>query len=190
MIKGKFDFKELKQYQKKLEKLAKDSEKIDEFCEQCAKRLAAELLKIVIPLTPAEQSLKYIDEDGKPKTKKVGGTLKRGWIAKTEQEAENGTETENLGAYIQSAIDSLNITKSGNIYTIEIINPVHYASYVEEGHRQEVGRYVPAIGKKLKQSFVEGKHMLRDSEKELDKKTKAILERKIKTFLEEYLNGN
>ena len=29
--------------------------------------------------------------------------------------------------------------------------------------RQEVGRYVPAIGKKLKQPFVQGKHMLKDS---------------------------
>lgn len=185
MIKGKFDFRELKQYQKKLEKLAKDSEKIDEFCEQCAKELAARLLATVIPRTPVGQSLEYIDEDGKTKTKKVGGTLRRGWTAKTEQEAESGGSV-NATSYA----NSLNITKSGNIYTIEVINPVHYASYVENGHRQEVGRYVPAIGKRLTKSWVDGKFMLKISEEEIDRKSHAILERKIKTFLEEYLNGD
>ena len=43
--------------------------------------------------------------------------------------------------------DSLNISKEGDTYKVEIVNPVHYASYVEYGHRQEPGRYVAAIGK-------------------------------------------
>ena len=38
---------------------------------------------------------------------------------------------------------------------------VKYAPYVELGHHQEVGRYVPAIKKKLKKSFVAGKPFLR-----------------------------
>jgi len=33
---------------------------------------------------------------------------------------------------------------------------VEYAPYVEFGHRQEPGRYVPAIGKRLVASYVDG----------------------------------
>ena len=35
-----------------------------------------------------------------------------------------------------------------------------YAPHVEFGHRQQPGRYVPAIGKRLKASYVEGQHFL------------------------------
>lgn len=38
---------------------------------------------------------------------------------------------------------------------------VEYAPFVELGHDQEVGRYVPAIGKRLVASHVEGKPYLR-----------------------------
>lgn len=38
---------------------------------------------------------------------------------------------------------------------------VEYAPYVELGHDQEVGRYVPAIGKRLVASHVDGKPFLK-----------------------------
>lgn len=38
---------------------------------------------------------------------------------------------------------------------------VEYAPYVEFGHHQEVGRYVPAIGKRLVRSFVPGTPFLK-----------------------------
>lgn len=68
--------------------------------------------------------------------------------------------------------------KFGNNYIVIVENPVKYASYVEYGHRQEPGRYVPALGKRLKQSWVEGKYMLTISEKELESQLPAILEQK------------
>lgn len=43
---------------------------------------------------------------------------------------------------------------------IIIENLVRYAPMVNYGHRQEVGRYVPAIGKTLKRPYVAGKYML------------------------------
>ena len=46
---------------------------------------------------------------------------------------------------------------------VEVYNDTEYASHVEWGHRQKVGRYVPAIGKTRKKPFVEGSHMLRDA---------------------------
>ena len=46
---------------------------------------------------------------------------------------------------------------------VEVYNNTEYAAHVEYGHRQKVGQYVPAIGKRLKKPFVPGKHMLRDA---------------------------
>lgn len=49
---------------------------------------------------------------------------------------------------------------SGSEITIELRNSKDYASFVENGHRQNVGQYVPAIGKRLKASWVPGRHFL------------------------------
>lgn len=45
--------------------------------------------------------------------------------------------------------------------TESIYSDVEYAPYVELGHHQEPGRYVPAIKKRLKRSWVPGKPFLR-----------------------------
>ena len=45
----------------------------------------------------------------------------------------------------------------------EVGNATEYTAHVEYGHRQKVGRFVPAIGKRLKQGFVPGKKMLHRS---------------------------
>ncbi len=66
---------------------------------------------------------------------------------------------------------------------VTVYNNVKYAAHVEWGHRQEVGKYVPAIGKKLKKPFVEGKHMLRDAVNE----TEEYLEDDVMDILEELL---
>ena len=56
---------------------------------------------------------------------------------KSEAEARRGGAKIG-GKYVQS----LPISKRGGNYQIEIVNSVHYASYVEFGHRQTLRRYV------------------------------------------------
>lgn len=54
----------------------------------------------------------------------------------------------------------------GNVHSIKVgydVNKAPYADAYENGHKQQVGRYVPAIGKKLKVSFVPGRHVVKDS---------------------------
>ena len=48
-------------------------------------------------------------------------------------------------------------------YSMTIGSSLSYAQAVEEGHKQEAGKYVPAIGKKLKKEFVPGNHVIKDS---------------------------
>lgn len=115
---GKVDYKQLKEFQKKLQQL---NDKQQEFCEAAAKELAARLLAKVIRRTPVGQ---YPKGSGM-----TGGTLRRGW-----------TGNANTGAaYAQS----LPIQKQGNTFVVDIINPTEYASYVEYGHRTRgVGGWV------------------------------------------------
>lgn len=53
---------------------------------------------------------------------------------------------------------------------------VDYAPYVELGHNQEVGRYVPAIGKRLVASHVEGKPFIRPAVEDHAAEYKKIAE--------------
>jgi hypothetical protein len=160
---GNCDFSQLKDLQKRMEKLQRND--FQAFCEECAKELAARLLAKVIKRTPVGQY--------EPSTGKMGGTLRRGWTAKTEEEAKSGGN-QNAKAYA----DSLQVTKMGDVYQIEIINPVHYASYVEYGHRTRNHK-----------GWVPGRFMLTISEKELDAQAPKILEKKLMKYLGECLDG-
>lgn len=128
-----------------------DPTQMDQFFTSCAKELAARLLAKVIKRTPVGQ---YPKGSGK-----VGGTLRRGWTAE---------QTSDAAAYV----NSLNVTKQGNDYVIEIINPVEYASYVEFGHRTRDHT-----------GWVEGKFMLTISEDEIRKSAPNILENKLENYL-------
>lgn len=55
------------------------------------------------------------------------------------------------------------IFRQGDMLCVEIINPMEYASFVEWGHKQTPGRYVPQIGKKLVNDWVDGAHMMQIS---------------------------
>ena len=101
------------------------------------------------------------------RTPVVSGDLRRAW------KADNS---------------SLSVRREGDEYVIEIINSMSYSSYVEYGHRQEPGRYVPALGKRLKKSWVNGRFMLTRSEVEMDSKMPKILEKKLERKLRELID--
>mgnify|MGYP001208953737 CR=1 FL=1 len=139
---------------------------VDAFCRIVAKELAARLLAQVIKRTPVG--------DYPKSTGKKGGTLRRGWTAQSEEEAASGSGKGDAVAYA----NALPITKSGNVYEIEIINPVHYASYVEFGHRTRGG-----------DGWVQGRFMLTLSEKEIQRQSTRVVEAKLKKYLGEVFNG-
>ncbi len=86
--------------------------------------------------------------------------------------------------YIRSTEATLKSVKiEGNDLLIEIYNNVEYAGWVEDGHRQEVGRYVPAIGKRLKNSYVEGKHMAKIAIEQIEREIPARFEKQFKGWL-------
>lgn len=160
---GNCDYKQLQQLRENLSRLQKMD--LDKFCRDVSKELAARLLSLVIPRTPVGQ---YPNTSGKK-----GGTLRRGWTAKTHDEAAGGGGKKGAAAYASS----LPVTKTGNTYTVEVINPVEYASYVEFGHRTPSGN-----------GWVPGKYFLTLSESDLERVAPALIERKLQMLLREAFN--
>ena len=163
---GKFDFRQMEQLAKRLEKLAKEKDKL---IQSAAKELAARLLTLVIEKTepgiyPAGSGM-------------VGGTLRRGWTSNTHEEAFNNRKSNPGAKDIQAFLNTLQVNSDGKAYTIEVINPVAYASYVESGHR--------TVNHK---SWVQGKFMMRESVENLQKIAPQVLEKKIERFLRECMN--
>lgn len=76
-----------------------------------------------------------------------------------------------------------NVEQIGNNLQITLGNPAEYASYVEYGHSQEIGRYVPAIGKRLVNGWVEGGFMFTISLDEVQRALPTRFEREFKQFL-------
>ena len=64
---------------------------------------------------------------------------------------------------LRRSITSSDVELNGNEYRMTVGSSLSYARYVEEGHKQDVGRYVPAIKKKLKKEFIPGNHVIKDS---------------------------
>jgi hypothetical protein len=146
---GKVDFSELQKFVDKVETVL-DEDQVQLFMEACAKELAARLLTKVIKRTPVGV---YPD--------RVGGTLRRGWTAEKQQG-------------VMTYVNSLNVTHSGDSFTIEIVNPVEYASYVEFGHRTRNHK-----------GWVEGKFMLTISSQEVQEAAPGVLEKKLERKLGE-----
>ena len=91
----------------------------------------------------------------------------------------------------------LPIEHHGDQYTIPVINGLQYASYVEYGHRQQPGRFIPGHwegerfiynpdeegGMVLKKAWAEGRFMLTISVQELERMAPALLEKRLLKFL-------
>lgn len=164
---GSCDFRQLQELQKKIDRL--QAQDINAFCEAAAKELAARLIAKAIKRTPVGV---YPTGSGM-----TGGTLRRGWTAKTEREAE-ATAVFGGGSAGSTYAKSLQVNKVGSVYEIEIVNPVSYASYVEYGHRTRGGG-----------GWVNGKFMMTISASEIDAQAPAILERKLMKYLGDAFNA-
>lgn len=75
------------------------------------------------------------------------------------------------------------VKQTGHEYAVKVYNSASYASYVNDGHRQQPGRFVPAIGKRLVKSWVDGKFMAEAAEKKTKRQSKRLLSQIIVQYL-------
>lgn len=182
---GKFDCKGIREFQKQLENLQK-TEKA--FVEACAKNLAGRLLRLVIEKTPRGDYSREVEVTAKRNSKKHkkgevykkrvtpsgknGGTLIRGWVSATQEEAKSGKGKPSREEILEYA-NGLQVSRAGDTYRIDIVNPVEYASYVEHGHRTANHK-----------GWVRGRFMMTISEQELERIAPKVLENRIRKYLE------
>lgn len=137
----------------------------ERFMISATSEVAGRLLKEVKQRTPVGH---------KPKVRKEilqmywdgyqGGTLRRSWTVEDAKKIGMGT----IG-----------------VYEAKVINPLKIASYVENGHRQRPGRYVPALGKRLTAAWVKGKFFLKSSEDFVRSKVPQIVKKRLDEYLKQ-----
>ena len=147
---GNCDYRQLQKLRDNLTKL--QNADLEKFCGDVSKELAARLLALVIPRTPVGDY-----------SKEITVTVKR-----------DGKHHKKAQAYARA----LPIKKQGSNYSVEVINPVHYASYVEFGHRTSGGK-----------GWVAGQYFLTLSEQDLRALAPAIIEKKLEALLREVFRG-
>lgn len=129
---------------------------------KAAEALSQAQVKIFIGTVAKEVAARYLRKVTK-KTPVDEGNLRRSW--------------------------DVEVADKGGGCEIILTNSSEYASYVEYGHRQTPGRYVPAIGKRLKKSWVEGKLFLTKSEMEMEKELPKVIEKKLEAWLKEVIGS-
>lgn len=156
---GSCDYRQLQKIRDNLDRLERMD--MNKFCQDVSKELAARLLALVIPRTPVGR---YPKSSGKK-----GGTLRRGWTARTAGEA---AASSSMDAKAYAA--ALPVSRQGRNFYVQVINPVEYASYVEFGHRTRGGK-----------GWVNGQYFLTLSEHDLERLSPALIERKLEALLRE-----
>lgn len=178
---GKADFQALKDLEERLAKL--EQVDFDRFCREAAADIAGRLLEKVKKRTPVGVVPKDIYDNKKSTVTVIGASGKKRKFASRESAIYQQYWAGYTGGTLQDAWVILPVEKVGNTYIVTVVNATEYASYVEFGHRQRPGRYVPALGKSLKASWVKGRFMLTISEQELEAQLPALLEQKLYTLL-------
>ena len=177
---GKCDFKELEKLNERLEQLS--TVDFDAFCRDAANQIAQLLLAKVKKRTPVGVPPKF-DE---PKTVRVKGASGKTRTFLTRSGAIRDKYWSGYkGGTLRDAWMILPIERHGDKYTVTIANNTEYASYVEYGHRQTPGRYVPALGKSLKASWVKGRFMMTISVQEVETQAPALLQQRLYLFLKD-----
>lgn len=186
----KGQIKNIREFKVHAEKVAQLAGKasVDGFFEYSCRQMAARFLERVIPDTPAEENEAiYYDIGAGTAVRRIkGGALRRGWVGSTVPGPEPSA-TEIMGH-----AESLKVDKRGRLYQITVSNNVEYASYVEYGHRQNVGQYVPWLGEPdengvrhgatLKRYKVDGQYFMTNAANALDDMADGLAAKFVKEY--------
>lgn len=166
----KLDLKDFTDFKDSLIKLSQSGD-IQAFNKKVVENMASMYVREAKLNTPVgKRSVKFM-QHGKIQTKYF--------------DSEHTRQSWSIGKY------QLNNT-SGKV---EVFNTSSYASFLNDGHRQEVGRFLPWIGQskggvmqggRLKKPWVDGAYMHEKAEKALSKNAKRIMEITLKKWIEKH----
>lgn len=195
MAKVKVDFSGLKQFQKDIANFNRTTR--DAMFREATEQLAAVYVGSAIRNTPVggtqtrevkegEYNASKATEMGNNKqfnrAKKTAKTsLKVAYKSKGKMKYKIFQSSEHM----RRSWDASDARKRGRKYRVMITNSASYASYVNDGHRQRPGRYVPILGKRLVKSWVEGLHITDKAEMATKKAQGRVLNAVVTKYLKE-----
>lgn len=162
MANVKIDFSGFQELTRRINEL-NDPQALSNVKEKALKNMAGVYLRSAIKNTPEgdefEREVEF--KDGTKKTYRTESEhMKRSWLAGK-------------------------VIKEGNELKIKVHNTASYASYVNDGHRQTPGRYVPILGKKLVKSWVDGLFIHEKAFARVERTAHKVLGRQIDKYLRE-----
>lgn len=174
---------------------AADSPETEAFFLQAADGLAGEVLRRARKYTPVGQGAFEVMNDEENAAENYSAALtgrkrnsyytwKRGSLVKSSAK-QNALKLRRIrsGGELRRNWAVIPARRSGNRYESSVTNNTRYAYYVEYGHRQHVGQFVPVLGKRLKKPWVPGRFMLRRSHEEVQALAESYLSRRLHAFL-------
>lgn len=81
------------------------------------------------------------------------------------------------------------MVREASALRVVVVNYASYAEYVEYGHRQRPGRFVPKLGKRLKHSWVRGQFFAKRTGESVRKSAPAIMRPIVIREVEKIING-
>ena len=174
---------------------AAEGPEAERFFRQCADGLSGEVLRLARKYTPTGLGVFEVMDDKEDAAANFSAALtgrkrasyytwKHGDLVKSSAK-KNALKLRRVrsGGELWRNWFAIPARRSGDRYTAAVHNDTYYAYYVEYGHRQHVGQFVPVLGKRLKRPWVPGRFMLRRSHEEVQGLARAYLERKLHAFL-------
>lgn len=177
----------LAEFHDRLTQMAEGPETEAFFC-RCADGLAGEVLRRARKYTPVGRGTFEVMENTSSLTGRKQEsyyTWKHGDIVKSTAK-KNPLKLRRIrsGGDLRRNWFVIPARRSDNRYEAAVHNNTYYAYYVEYGHRQHVGQFVPVLGKRLKRPWVPGRFMLRKSHEEVQGIARSYLERQLHLFLQ------
>jgi len=137
----------------------KDKRKIRSVHRKTLKKLAQAYLKVAKKNTP-KGKYREVERNGK--------------VYRTESE------------HMRRSWGAERVQFEGSVGTVKVFNSASYASYVNDGHRQTPGRFVPILGKRLVKGFVDGLNMAEKAAAETGKSAKTIIDAEVTAHLRKW----
>ena len=98
----------------------------------------------------------------------------------------NGTVISTNSEHMRRSWDAGDLESTQKETKIKVYNGASYAAFVNDGHRQHKGQFVPILGKRLVKGWVEGLHITDKAENAVKRKSKRILKSNIERALRRY----
>lgn len=165
-----FDIGGLKKFEESLQKIKDDKDSLLSLKKDCLKPLAALYIRTAKLNTPVgPRSAKY----------KIGNEVKTKHF-----NSERTRQSWASGPLVVNNREAI----------IEVYNTSKYASFLNDGHRQKIGQFLPWIGAevdgvkqgaRLVKGWVDGQYMTEKAESAVERNSRRVLNAAIRKWLEE-----